>query len=227
MTAILQNVWQLKGILLERQKRRSQVVKKCFNKYSKTILDIGCAEGFATNFIIDDSTFVIGVELNFDHLRIAKDKVKGAFFINASIDHLPFRDEYFDGISILEVLEHLPTELQQRGLKESYRILKSKGLLIISVPYKEQIIYTNCIHCKKDTPLYGHLHILDEDKITALLPGNSFKLDKKYNMPNLMLLSCSNIFRNIPLSLWLKINTLLGKIKIQRGYWIILKYIKI
>jgi hypothetical protein len=42
-----------------------------------------------------------------------------------------------------------------------------------------------------------------------------------------MMISCLNIFRNIPLSLWLKINNLLGKIKIQRGYWIILKYVKV
>ena len=225
--AALQNAWDLKGVLLNRQKRRSQIVKKCLNKNLKTVLDIGCAEGFATNFIIDKSTFVVGIELNFDHLQITKNKVKGAFFINGSIRSSPFKDKYFDGVSILEVLEHLPIELQQRGLQEAKRVLHSKGILVIYVTYKEQIIYTNCIHCNKDTPLYGHLHVLDENKITDLLPKSSFKLDKKYNIPHFVLITCSNIFGQIPLSLWIKINNLLGKLNIQRGYWIILKYIKL
>jgi ubiquinone/menaquinone biosynthesis C-methylase UbiE len=223
----LQNIWQLKGVLSNRQKRRSQVVKKCLTNNSKTILDIGCAEGFATNFIIDKNTFVVGIELNFDYLLIAKSKVKGVFFINASIDHLPFRDNYFDGVSILEVLEHLPSELQHRGLQEANRVLRSSGIMVISVPYKEQIISTNCIHCKKDTPLYGHLHELDENKVSAILPEKSFNLVEQYNIPNLMIISCSKIFMIFPLSLWLKINNLLGKINILKGYWIVLKYIKL
>jgi ubiquinone/menaquinone biosynthesis C-methylase UbiE len=95
------------------------------------------------------------------------------------IDYLPFRNNYFAGVSILEVLEHIPTELQKMGLIEANRILHSKGTLVVSVPYKEQILFTNCIHYYKDTALYGHLHSLDEDKINTLLTKKYFKLPDK------------------------------------------------
>jgi ubiquinone/menaquinone biosynthesis C-methylase UbiE len=122
----------------------------------------------------------VGIELDFDNLGIAKQKLEGVFYINGSIDFLPFLDNYFDAATILEVLEHLSTELQTKGLQEANRVLKSQGTLIISVPYKEQITITKCIHCNRDTPLYGHLHTFDENKVTALLPREySFELKEK------------------------------------------------
>lgn len=225
--SILQNAWNLEGWLLNRQKRRSELVRKCIPRNAKKIIDIGCAEGFTTSYIKDKDKFVVGIELNFDNLRTAKQKVKGVFFINGSIDFLPFLDDYFDAATILEVMEHLPTTLQTRGLEEANRVLKSQGTLIISVPYKEQIIHTQCIHCNKDTPLYGHLHTLDENKVTELLPSRySFNLEEKFNIPHMVYISCSNFFKFLPLSLWLKLNNLLGKTKLLRGYWLILKYVK-
>jgi ubiquinone/menaquinone biosynthesis C-methylase UbiE len=225
--SILQNAWNLNGMLLNRQKRRSELVSKCIPSSTKKIIDIGCAEGFTTKYMIDKDRFVVGIEINFDNLRIAKHNVKEVYYINGSIDFLPFTDEFFDATTILEVLEHLPTELQIKGLQEANRVLKSHGTLIISVPYKEQITYTKCIHCNKDTPRYGHLHTLDENKIASLLPQEySFQLKEKFNIPHMVYISCSNVFKHLPLSIWLKLNNLLGKTKILRGYWIVLKYIK-
>lgn len=213
---------------LNRQKRRSELVKKCIPTKVIKVIDIGCAEGFTTSYIMDMHKFVVGVELNFDNLRIAKQKVTGAFFINGSIDFLPFLDNYFDAATVLEVLEHLPTELQIKGLEETNRVLKSQGVLIISVPYKEKITYTKCIHCDQNTPLYGHLHSLDEHKVTALLPSISlYILEEKFNIPHIVHISCSSILGRLPLSIWIKVNNLLGKFNRLKGYWIILKYIKI
>lgn len=221
----MQNLWQNKGILLHRQIRRSQVVKKCLNNKDK-ILDIGCAEGFTTSYISNNNNLVIGIELNMEYLKLAQKKVKGAIFINGSIDYLPFKDNYFDAVSILEVLEHLPIDLQQSGLKESSRVLNKNGTMVISVPYKEERVFTRCIHCYKETPLWGHLHSLDENNITSLLPHHAFTLKEKYNLPHLFFVSCLSIFKFLPISLWLKFNDILGKFKFQRGYWMILKYLK-
>ncbi|ALI36780.1 putative S-adenosylmethionine-dependent methyltransferase [Candidatus Nitrosocosmicus oleophilus] len=222
-----QNLWDNKGIALNRQIRRSQVVKKSLDRNSTMLLDIGCAEGFTTNFIKNIAETVIGLELNFEYLKIAIKKVTTVHFLNASIEFLPFREKTFDAVTILEVLEHLPTQLQVDGLREASRVLQSTGTLIISVPYKEQRTFTTCIHCNKDTPLYGHLHSLDEDMIGSILPNRLFEPVKKYYLPHLEMISCLNIFRFLPLSAWLKINNILGKFNVMRGYWIVLKYIKI
>jgi ubiquinone/menaquinone biosynthesis C-methylase UbiE len=60
------------------------------------ILDVGCADGYTTSLISEGSYFVIGVDLNMESLKVAKNKVKCGVFINASIDHLPFRGDCFD-----------------------------------------------------------------------------------------------------------------------------------
>ncbi len=77
--SISQNAWDLDGMLLNRQKRRSELVRKCIPSRTKRIIDIGCAEGFTTKYMIDKDKFVVGIELNFDNLRTAKQKVKGVF----------------------------------------------------------------------------------------------------------------------------------------------------
>jgi SAM-dependent methyltransferase len=219
-----QNIWNLKKELLHRQKRRVQLVNRSLEASNvKTVLDIGCSEGYATSFLCRISNLVVGVEINLDTLRIAKGRVREALFINASINHLPFRSDFFDAVCILEVLEHLPTQLQEQGLDETDRVLRTNGVLLISTPYKEQISYTRCIHCEKPTPLWGHLHTLDEKIVGSLLPQN-YKLLKKQHLPNVALISGLQTFEPLPLSLWLLINSSLGLLR--KGYWVLLKYIK-
>lgn len=210
---------------MRRQKRRAQIVKSALgSRKVRAILDAGCSEGYATSFISALSDFVVGLELNLDTLRIAKDKIRHASFVNASFEYLPFRDKIFDAVCVLEVLEHMNEALQRGCLIELDRVLESNGVAIISVPYKEKIIQTRCTHCNKFTPLYGHLHSLDEQKITDLFPPDHFQLKSKYHAPNLGPISCSALFEFLPLPLWLPLNNLLGLIR--KGYWIVLLYSK-
>ena len=46
---------------------------------------------------------------------------------------LPVRDRAFDSVALLEVLEHLPDP--QPALKEAARVVRSKGLVIVTVPF--------------------------------------------------------------------------------------------
>lgn len=220
-----QNIWEQRKAGLHRQKRRAQLVTSYLKKsHVKRILDIGSAEGYATSFISITKAFVVGIEINMESLRIAKEKVKNIEFINASIDNLPFREGVFDAVCILEVLEHLEIEIQKKGLEDVDRILCNKGNLVISVPYKESIIQTKCIHCGKDTPLYGHLHSLSELDIQKILPHADYRLLTKYRLPNIQLISCKDTFEPLPLQAWLFLNEILGFI--SKGYWIVLHYVK-
>lgn len=218
-----QNIWELQGSALNRQLRRAQAVKNVLRMhYPKTILDIGCAEGFITSFLADGQTLVVGIELD-ESIKIAKAKVKNAEFVHASMTHLPFKDECFDAVTVLEVLEHLPDNVLVEGVKEVDRILNREGKLLVSVPNNEQITYTRCIHCGKLTPLWGHLRSMSEEIVTNLLPEN-YSLTSKYTLPNLELISLSTVFRKLPFKIWFTVNNILGKIR--KGYWLLLKYEK-
>ncbi|MEM1548929.1 MAG: class I SAM-dependent methyltransferase [Thermoproteota archaeon] len=172
-----QNIWELQGSSLHRQVRRAEVVKSML-KNSKAVLDAGCAEGFITSFISNLPAYVVGIDLDRDSLKIAKVKVKNVDFVQASITNLPFREHVFNAVTCCEVMEHLPNTIIKEGIKEIDRVLSTKGVLLVSVPYREQITYTRCIHCGKLTPLWGHLQSFDENKVSSLLP-KSYRLVKK------------------------------------------------
>lgn len=219
-----QNIWKLQGSILQRQRRRAQIIRRSidFSK-AKTVLDIGCAEGFATSYMRHPSRQIVAIELDLSNLRVAKNLVTGVAFVNASISNLPFRPEVFNAVCVLEVLEHLSDKIQLSGLSEVDHVLKPEGILMLSVPYKEKVIETTCIHCNKKTPLYGHLHSMDEEKLEKIVPS-TFNLRQVYHMPNIESVSCSSYLKRLPLSTWLFANQILGLIR--KGYWIVLLYRK-
>jgi ubiquinone/menaquinone biosynthesis C-methylase UbiE len=218
-----QNIWETQD---QRQRRRAELIRSLVKKHGvETILDIGCAEGYITKYISEGAVRTIGIDSDLQHLRVAVKRVKAADFINASIEYTPFRNNSFDSITILEVMEHLPGNMQQRGLEESFQLLQKNGVLIISIPYKENIIKTNCIHCGKVTPLYGHLHSMDEEYIKTKFGNNSkLVLRRMYRLPNIQMISCKRSFALLPFRLWLFLNDLLGTIK--KGYWAVLCFSK-
>ncbi len=218
-----QNIWELTGSSLNRQIRRGQTVKSMLkSSKAKLVLDVGCGEGFISSFLSQLPAHIIGVDLD-ESIKIAKNKVKNADFVHASITHLPFKDKCFDAITLLEVLEHLPNTTINEGIAEVDRVLKSSGTLIVSVPYKEKITYTRCLHCGKLTPLWGHIQSFDENKLTSLLPKNYVQIEKKH-LPNIELISCNRLLEKFPLTIWLIINHILGFIR--KGYWLLFKYKK-
>ena len=73
----------------------------------------------------------IGVDKNMD---IVNKNPFNQNIIHFSKSPLPFEDNSFDGITILDVLEHIYN--QDEVLKEFNRLLKPKGELIITIPKK-------------------------------------------------------------------------------------------
>jgi len=54
----------------------------------------------------------------------------------ASAEKLPFRDNLFSGASLISVLEHLPRDFE--AVREVGRVLKPRGIDIVSVPLSSQ-----------------------------------------------------------------------------------------
>ena len=83
----------------------------------------------------------------------------------SALGHELFREFFyaFEVISLLEVIEHVPT--WQAAVEEALRVA-SRGVLI-TVPYREQLQTTVCVHCHQATPLWGHVHAFDESSLDA------------------------------------------------------------
>jgi len=73
----------------------------------------------------------------------------------------------FDAVFMIEVLEHLLPEDIDKGLSEVWRVLKPKGYLVITVPYKEDLL-KNMIICPECGAVFHrsqHLQTFDESKV--------------------------------------------------------------
>jgi SAM-dependent methyltransferase len=210
----VQNVWELRGISKRMTERRAKLIQKLVKKSGcKLVLDVGCAEGYVTSYLAEIPAIVVGIDVDPAYLRLARQKLSNASFINASFENMPFRDGIFDSIIILEVLEHL------------FEAEVAKGL-IETVPYKETIRYVTCTSCKNLTSAHpsGHLRSLDDQVVASLLP-QGLRLFTKIHMPNTVRVSCTRLLCVLPISLWLKVNNFLGLVR-RKGYWIILQYSK-
>jgi len=111
-----------------------------------SLLDAGCGEGFISNYIYDQTKIknITGIDINKDSLAFAKSNNKNIKYKKGDIYKLGFKDEEFDIVITLEVLEHLTNPSQ--ALKEIIRVAKNK--IIISVPNEPYFSLGNLLSLK-------------------------------------------------------------------------------
>ena len=97
-------------------------------------LDFGCSSG---TFIgsLNPTIKSIGVDIAKDQIKYAKQNYnsKNKSFKNCKLP-LPFKNDYFDVITIIEIVEHCDNKENKRILNELYRVLKPGGILILTTP---------------------------------------------------------------------------------------------
>lgn len=110
----------------------------------KLLLDAGCGCG-PYSVLLSNKVRVIGLDLSSIAIRKAKlwrdknEKHTKIDLVISDINHLPFRDMIFDLFICVEVLEHLQNI--KEGLKELYKVMKTRGIGIISMPNYLSIYY--------------------------------------------------------------------------------------
>ena len=67
-----------------------------------------------------------------------------AVFTQGGADSVPYPDGYFDGILLLDVLEHVPDE--RSVLQEAARLLRPGGKLILSVPNRGALAWLDSLN---------------------------------------------------------------------------------
>ena len=107
-------------------------LRSFLNGLSGKILDVGCADGSLTAKIESflPSANLTGVDLYGKAILYARKKNPRINFVIADARKLPFKNGFFDAVICVETLEHIPNH--QLVVKEIYRVLKEKGILIVA-----------------------------------------------------------------------------------------------
>jgi SAM-dependent methyltransferase len=95
------------------------------------ILDLGCAFGYGTR-LLESTYLTYGHDLSSEYIARARRTRPRTIFTCGPADDVPYPDNYFDAVLLLDVLEHVPDT--GAVVREISRALRRGGALIVSVP---------------------------------------------------------------------------------------------
>ncbi|HML25019.1 MAG TPA: class I SAM-dependent methyltransferase [Aggregatilinea sp.] len=161
------------------------------------ILDCACGRGFYLNMYRTVSgARLVGLELDDEIIRKAQHNVgslPGVTLTRGNIYRLPFPDNYFDGVLLSEILEHIDDDVT--GLREVYRVLKPGGVVAITVPNANYPFWWDPINKTLETlfhtkirrgPLAGiwanhvRLYRRDDLRAAALAAGFTVEVERAF-----------------------------------------------
>ena len=103
---------------------------------ASTVLDVGCGDGEKTFYLAQHVQWLVGIDPDKNLIQTAKKKYcnSNLMFQVAQAESLCFSDSSFVSVMFNESLHHVPVDKQREALKESHRVLKPKGRLLITEP---------------------------------------------------------------------------------------------
>jgi tRNA (uracil-5-)-methyltransferase TRM9 len=119
----------------------------CSLKNSDIVADIGCGNGRHLLPCSYNCSYVIGVDISPKLLRITQKKltnkrIRNVSLVHADVVQLPIADNSLDGVLFIASLHNINgKEHRQHALQEVARVLKPKGIALISVWSRWQDMY--------------------------------------------------------------------------------------
>ncbi|MBC7263907.1 MAG: class I SAM-dependent methyltransferase [Chloroflexi bacterium] len=142
----------------------------------RRVLDVGCGEAY-----LEKTEPERYVGLDIEHLRLSEARGLGARnLVLGSAQHLPFRDEVFDGVLAKDVLEHFYLEEAFAFLHEVRRVLRRGGIFVVTTTRADQSFWDKPDHVRPYsnkwvrrvlTQEMDAFEVLDARELSAGIPG--------------------------------------------------------
>ena len=93
------------------------------------VLDLACGTGILSSMLIDKaaSTKVIGFDLEFNYLQVAKNKRKNLLLANGTAEALPYKNECFNSVTSSYLAKYVDVRIV---VDECWRILRHDGIVV-------------------------------------------------------------------------------------------------
>jgi SAM-dependent methyltransferase len=143
---------------------------------NRTILDIGCNNGYISKALKMSGLTVIGLEINPEAAKRAK--INGINVVIGDAENLPFI-RVFDYCLLSEVAEHLIHP--GKALREASRVLEENGRFIVIIPNDRnfKIMWMLLFRIKEASMDRGHLHAFTPEKLVDITRNHSTFINEK------------------------------------------------
>jgi ubiquinone/menaquinone biosynthesis C-methylase UbiE len=160
--------------------RRFNEVLRLLKPISGPALDIGCHSGTFTKKVLSKikTQKIYGIDISPLAISLAKKRIPYGKFKVADAIKLPFKDNYFEAIICLEVLEHIDNPMLV--LKEMKRVLKKNGIAILLVPTDNSLFKIIWFLWTLRYSVWRHAHVqsFSSDRLEKKLKKMDFKIEK-------------------------------------------------
>ena len=95
------------------------------------VLDLCCGSGQATQFLVQYSLNVTGLDASPLSLKRAQQNVPQAHYVEAFAEKIPFADNHFDLVHTSVALHEMESSQLRQILKEVYRVLRPGGVFAL------------------------------------------------------------------------------------------------
>jgi len=117
------------------RQRQWKLISELKNRYG-CILDIGCGWGWGYwHFVVNDN-YIVGLDIGNTFVKFEKE-LSDIDFIQADGYKIPFNDNTFDVVLLLDVIEHIQDDYD--FLWEAKRVLREGGVTISMTPNRERL----------------------------------------------------------------------------------------
>lgn len=177
-------IFKRKGTVFKKPHPNVKKIGKMFLKKGfQKILDLGCGTGRHLVMFSKMGFEVFGFDVSEFAIQLAnkwlnKENLKANLLISSMIERFPYDDNFFDAIVSTNVIHHNRKKEILYTISEIIRVLKSGGLLFITVPILDsepELMEDNMEKVEDGTfiPLSG----LDKD-----IPHHFFNKEEIYNV---------------------------------------------
>jgi len=146
------------------------------------VLDLGCGDGLFLNTLKKKGFKAMGLDISEEAIRKCRKKGLSAEVFDFGKQKLNFKDNEFDYVVMLDILEHLynPAFL----LKEAKRV--SKKYLLVSIPNFNSLPARIQVLCgrvpENNKPNKGHIYWFNYNTLLDLIKKENLKIkEEKFN----------------------------------------------
>lgn len=144
------------------------------------VLDVGCHGGTFTERVLTKtiSQSIYGVDISHSAIELIKKKIPTGNFKVASAEKLPYKNNFFEAVVCLEVLEHV--DHPDLAIKEIGRVLKKGGYAILLVPTDNKLFRWVWFLWTMYYPVWRHAHVqsFSGNYLEKLVKGAGLKIEK-------------------------------------------------